>query len=98
MSYIQDEILKIRADQIHSKNHDNYRKNYMRQIIISIITVILTMSYCYGEEFACPHCSGVIEFEAKGLLKDVWNCPKCGYENYEGISTCVQCGYYRYRW
>jgi hypothetical protein len=22
----------------------------------------------------------------------IWTCPKCGYENYDGINNCGQCG------
>jgi hypothetical protein len=101
MSYIQNEILKIRSDQIHAKNHENYRKSYMKQTIICVITALLTIGYCYSDEIACPHCAGTIEIgvEAKGILKDVWVCsnPYCRYENYVGINTCVQCGRPRYK-
>ena len=28
--------------------------------------------------------------------RDIWTCPKCGYENYDGINNCGQCGRDRY--
>ena len=100
MTWLQEEILKIRGDQIYNKTHPDYKRNYMKQIIMCCAVAILTASYCYSDIFPCPHCAQPIEIthEAKGILKDVWVCPKCSYENYEGISTCCQCGYYRYRW
>lgn len=94
--------MKIRQDQINAKNYERYRRNYHMQIGIAFLTLLMTLGYVYGDthEITCPRCESVIEieYEMKGLLKDIWVCPKCSYENYEGISTCCQCGYYRYRW
>ena len=33
MTWLQEEILKIRGDQIYNKTHPEYKRNYMKQII-----------------------------------------------------------------
>jgi hypothetical protein len=45
-------------------------------------------------------CNGIFvsiqDIKAGKGRRDIWTCPKCGYENYDGINKCGTCGRDRY--
>lgn len=65
MSYIQDEILKIRADQINAKNDNRYQRNYKKQLILFFVAVAMVVAHCYCDKISRPHCSRSIDIEIR---------------------------------
>lgn len=69
---------------------------FKRCLIILLVPAMLLMQAYAGAcaYIECPYCEEVLEIVSEQVrwFPDVWTCSKCGYDNYEGISTCAVCG------
>jgi hypothetical protein len=72
-------------------NHPNKNTTTLREKqLFCWLTALLILAFCI-------HFSSVSAYEPElesdaQLFPETWICSDCGYENYEGISTCAQCG------
>lgn len=85
MSWLDDEIKKIKRDDKYFQDHANERRSldtilFRRWILAILLIAIMGISTdCWGE------------VQTKKIVIS-WVCPECGYDNLEGIRYCPLCG------
>jgi hypothetical protein len=92
--WVDNEVRSLKSE-IHCQNS---RSNHMFYKMLSILLILLFLTInAFGE--ICPCCYRELEPSAEISLErryfpDTWRCsnPKCGYENYDGITHCALCG------
>ena len=89
--YLQNEIRKLKIDKCLNKKNPKEETKKMSKILFFMLPVILaTCNIVSGSILECPSCHKEISLQAHYYT--TWNCPSCGYCNYEDISLCGVCG------
>lgn len=77
----EEEEIKREMQQVPDSICKRRERNFLLILFAVLIVSFLSLS---GSSYACE--------ESEVLFPNTWSCSKCGYENYEGISPCAQCG------
>jgi len=82
MPYLDDEDLKLRAEQ-----RKKLPIRLERLQIFSIVLAILLSFFFFAVHAESPRDNRVARW-----FPSTWVCGKCGYSNYDGICSCAVCG------
>lgn len=83
----------IRDRNYHKTMHMDRDPKLFNKLFFSILALfVLNCGFLFSA--TCPYCHEEIEVICgKGwVFPDTWTCPSCGYENYEGVTSCALCG------
>ena len=99
--WLHSEEKKILKDQKKKKKHhlkettfEEIEKIMKLSVMLALICMGLLMSKASAQQTTCPYCEMPISIDVKsaGIWGNTWECPRCGYENYDQINNCGQCG------
>lgn len=84
--------VKVVEDKVYVQPDNIYFSS--NQIYLSVKADLIPIQYlfCDGNGIFIP----IQDIQTGRGRRDIWKCPKCDYENYDGINNCGQCGRDRY--
>lgn len=87
MTWIHEEQTAIKREM--RRKDKNITESFIMYRYLMLIIPLAIFMACTDP---CLHAR--LEYELKGgwFLPDTWYCKQCGYENFEGITTCPICG------